>query len=265
MQRTLSRYLPLAVVVALCPAGLADGAATAGTSASTVAQQDRIDPAAEPILQRAREWAGAAALERIQSLEIDGTQGPRDQTMREFDVRLLLPDRFQTVQSSFVHAYEGSAFWMAGRSGAAVSDSPSVRANAERATLIRFVRMTITFLLRPPVGFGVSMSTVGAVDIDGLSGQGIRVSHEGRAASDVFVFDSSDGRLLGYTSSATNLAGGNSQPTVTLFGDHRDVDGVRLPFHVESRYPEVVDWRISSVATNRLTPQDFTQPRGGRR
>jgi hypothetical protein len=51
---------------------------------------------------------------------------------------------------------------------------------------------------------------------------------------------------------------------VTRFADHREVDGVRMPFHVESRYPEIVDWRISATTTNQLTRRDFVQPEGGR-
>jgi hypothetical protein len=221
-----------------------------------VGDQLKVEPAAEAILARARNWAGGPALDRVQSLVIEATEGPRGQNQRRYEIRLLRPDRYQSrTQSGIVHTFEGSKFWQTSSPGREAILTPAIRATAERNTLSWFVRHATTLFLRPPPGYSVAVANAGRVQVEGWSGVGVRVSLPGRDA-DTFIFDPADGRPIAYFRDVSPAG----ERRVGLFLDYRVVGGVRFPFHIETRYlkgGEVLDWKVSDIRLNGLKLADF--------
>lgn len=216
----------------------------------------QIDRAAAAILARARLWAGGAALDRVQSLSIKGGDRTNEATHPR-EIRLLRPNRFQSSSLGFVHTFDGPTFWMTSPAGFRVAFTPEMQATAERGLLDRLVDVTMAYLIRTPEGRASATASVGRVNVEGMSGDGVLVTLKGReAAATTFVFDPADGRPLGSFRN-TRTAG---EKRVYFFRDHREIGGVRFPFLIELRFRPgtgAVDYRVADLQLNVLKLSDF--------
>ena len=227
---------------------------------------DQTDQSADRLLARGRLWAGGTGLENVKSLTIKGTQGPRGQTQRLYDVFILRPDDCQIRrEGGWVHTLERSAFWMVIPQDFQGSFTPEMQATAERSTRQNCADIVATFLLRP--WQNTSAASVGPIAVEGLRGEGVRIFLPSRPGN-TFVFDPGDGRPLGYVSGNPTSVGEGKDVVIALFQDYSTVNGVRLPTHIEFHYlPEqhVVDWKVAELRVNDLKASDFHQGGGNDR
>lgn len=160
-----------------------------------------------------------------------------------------------------MHTLDRSTFWMTIPPAFRATFNPAMQATAERGTRQNCVEFLMTFLLRPPIRLGASVDSVGSVALNGLSGQGVRVSLPG-GEGNTFVFDPKDGQPLGYVAGAPTGSTGNDQRAYVLFRGYSTQDGRRFPSHIEFHYPprsNVVDWKIAEVRVNDVSPSVFSE------
>jgi hypothetical protein len=247
--------------IGLIAAALAILSSLTASSEQAVTPQ-QLDRTAAAILARARQWAGGAALDRVQSVSIKGGERTNEAT-HPYEIRLLRPNRFQSSSLGFVHTFDGPTFWMTSPADFRVAFTPEMQATAERGLLDRVVDVTMSFLIRAPEGRAGTVTGVGRVNVEGLTGDGLLVTLKGReVAATTFVFDPADGRPLGAFRN-TRTAG---EKRVYFFKDHREIGGVRFPFLIELRFrpgPGAVDYRIEDLQLNGLKPADFQRKTPG--
>ncbi len=255
------RSVTIAVTFAMS-ASLLVGAAprqTAGTQPDT-------------LLHRAREWAGAAALGRVQSIVVTTHRSTAGE-----QYRLRLPSQFQTryyardASAAFVpeagfytrNTLDGNAFWQK-------SNTPIPAEYADRArrgSTSAFVNISLTFLLRVPPGLKVAMKALGATTIAGLAGDAMVIT-DPIGKSTVFVFEPRTGALIGYVDN-TPADGQIRNPTdhlVVRLEDFREVAGIKFPFRAQERWeasggatPNTTVREVDSIETNTLATTDFKQ------
>lgn len=219
----------------------------------------RTDPAAG-LLKRARlALGGEENLAGIKSLLVEGTRTrePESEYAEQdpWGFRLLLPDRYQSLDSDFRHTIDAGAFWMDERAGnplaAPLQLSPAIRATAERQTRFSFAHSCIVFLLTSPPLFKGEVRYLGALPDDAAKRDWLEI----RAAGFRFQigFDAATG-LPRDIRTETN----NGVRTESLY-DFKSVDGVMFPFAINEKsgpYHSVVD--ITSVKVNAgVTSADF--------
>lgn len=241
---------------------LASATVGSGLTASG-ANPDQVDQAAAAILSRARLWAGGPALERVQSIVVSGTEGPRGQTAHAVELRLLRPSRFQSRSLGFTHTLDGEAFWMTSPPDFKAVFTPAMQATAERGSIDKFLDASMAYLGQVPGGRSASATALGRTDVIGLVGDGVRVTIRGReAAATTFVYAPADGRLLGSLRN-TSTPG---ELRMNLVTQHRQVDGIRFPAVIEYRFAagaNIVEWTVSDIKLNTLKASDFRPKAGG--
>lgn len=218
------------------------------------------DREAQQVLARARTWAEAEGATAVRSLSLHGTQGPRGQAARKYDVSLMLPDRCQIRQDvGWVHTWTEGGFWMTVAPGSESSFSVSARATAERTTRQKCVEFMVAFLMRPPNGLGVTVASVGRVPLAGSLGDGVRVWLPGEAGR-VFVFDSVSGRPMGFVTFSPESPTGSADLHYVLFAEHQAVSGYRVPSRLTLHFPSqraIVDWTVVEARVNDVSADLF--------
>jgi hypothetical protein len=233
---------------------------TEAVSPSSAVQQPDRD--AQRLLARAVEWAGGQALQRVQSVSLTGTRGPRgDVPPMRYEVSMLRPDHCQILQEGgWIHTLTGGAFWMTGPPAFAVDSNRGMQATAERSTNRTCLELLTSLFLRVPIERGAVATSVGAVNLVDLKGDGLRVSSPGQDGP-VFVFDKSDGRPLGFVTSATALDS-TSEPNHVVFQTYATIEGAKFPDFWELRFPDqnaIVEWRVAHVTVNDVTLSQFAR------
>jgi len=241
------------------------------TSGASVPAAQTPDAAAAAVLKRARQWAGEAALSRVQSISIAWQR--RAVKVRQ-QARLRWPSQFQIRYSSSgepfatatdisANTLDGNNFWQKFR----IPVPPESAARANRGMLTDFTKASITYLLRLPGRPDVAIKGLGRRAILGMDGEALLVTDPNRLFH-VFLIDASTGAPLGYVQN-TKADGGINGPTdhrVERFSDFRDVGGIRFPFRVDEIWdappsvkPDVTIRDIELIELNTLTPADFKQ------
>lgn len=233
-----------------CPAAAWAGVAGLLLTGTLFAQNNHqfSDPNVEDLFRYARMGAGGGAVSKLKALELKGRSkvdmggSLLDCTV---DIKVLLPDHYLRIDATPTDAklagYAGKTVLSAIRSGDGLSTPPdnlrAVILKNERVRLARFLLGTLTYVT-PDVSmvFHSAGLVTGMVDPresakSAATAQGSAIPNTADISSpDGFkgrlVFDATDRMPL------TLLYPGSPQEETMTFKDRRDVDGLKIPFHV---------------------------------
>jgi hypothetical protein len=229
---------------------LACGAAAALRFGVVLAQNSYqfSDPNVEDVFRYARMAVGGGAVSKVKTLQFKGrSKVDLNGSLIDcaVDIKILLPDHYLRVDATPTDAklagYAGKTVLNAIRAGANVSTPPdnltSQILKNERARLARLLLGTATYVTADVAMVFHSAGLVGGM-VDPRISPKSAATAEGRAqpnAADISGPDGFRARLLVDASDRmpTKLVypGSPLEETMT-FGDRRDVNGLKLPFHI---------------------------------
>lgn len=216
----------------------------------------------ESAITRARAWtrSGRPAAPEVHSLEVVGTRirEPESPGAEEdpFEFRISLPDRYQFRAGTVLHTLNGNAFWQS------PEFAPETQAQARRATTIRFLLDSLTFLLVSPPAAQAPGTDVGVRNIAGLRGRIVEFLPTGAQRPVSLVLNEESCQPVALVRK-TRIARGNEvveADSVLLLLDYREVAGTRYPFRLEERvgaFHSVTT--IRQVLINSVDPSAFRQ------
>ena len=244
-------------------------AAVIASSPSHGVMAQRIDAgaAAASIIEKARSWAGGAALEQVRTIAASGRQGSQP-----YEYRLMLPDRFQTTQREFgiVNTLDGKNFWQE----APIVAPPEMRDRARRSLSRGLLLRSVTTLLRSPAGERLTFAKRAADEAGDLVGPAVDVAGpDGFALT--LVFDPGDGHLIGFLQEVVLARTGFPEVRgreVAKLLDYRTISGVRIAHRIESASPlgdgsdktATLVCQFDEIEVNTLRASDFRQRAPGR-
>lgn len=210
------------------------------------------------VLARARAAAGGAACDRVRTLRIDGTisvgglSGPSTQRIDRMTRRALR--EFTLGPASYATGFDGARAWRRSPNG-------DVTLQDAEAGL----RVAVTQAWLDACGWwsttsdGARLDSLGIREADGQSFDVVQAAPAGGEPMQLW-FDRATHLLARVQQAAMG------RETVTRFDDHRDVDGVRLPFRSsmgngDARFDRVVV--VDRIAVNEpLSAQALDMPAG---
>lgn len=197
-------------------------------------------------LARARATLNAGRpVDAVVGIEVSGTDTAiRDNGDRAtpYMFTLFWPDHLQLQIGPAVHLLDGDAYSRRvadpDRFGGPIlermlQDPESIK-TAASGMHWHLLRLLLTYLVRTPAG--VTVEDEGTRDFGQLKGQAIAVRKAGGRLEAELVLEPTSAQPLGMVSDVRLVGGskGASEATsISLFGDYRDVSGVRLPYRLD--------------------------------
>jgi hypothetical protein len=232
-----------------------------------VAAQQRTahGDAAAAVLARARDaLGGVARLDAIRTLEVRGTD-QRDSERgtlpaEEFRFRALWPENFQITSKWFTHTLNGQAVWFRQTGGPAVHRDATIEATARQSTERDAAILALTFLLKTPPHLKMHARYLGYQSQDGVVGEVVEFATDTGFAMRL-ILDQGRPSAIVTTVRRIGRDGELTVPRVRRLEDYREVSGIRVPFRIDERSPNVhIVRRIDQVLVDlRLSRSDFVE------
>jgi len=208
----------------------------------------------------------------IVSLDVEGTETRGLDTRPTDDpygFKLLLPDSFQWRTGPILHTLARGAY---GRRlldeeryggtllSSLLADAESQKV-AARGIQLHLMRVCLTYLARVPPAMTITVEDQGVRDFRWVKGRTISFHNTVENVRIELVLDAATAQPLGTIAHGrTARADGASVETdwVSVFGDYREIAGVRFPHRIEewigTNHSRVV---VTKLQVDTLTPTDF--------
>ena len=206
-------------------------------------------PDVERLLSRARvALGGVSRLSAVESLIVEGSRtrepGSQGEETDPFGFKMLLPNRYQSLDSAYRHTIDGDTFWMDESGGRGeIPITSDILTVAARATRWKFIQRCLVFLLKVPDAWKAETRYLGAISGDTETREWIEVTASGFRFR--IAFDPSNG--LPSVVRETTTDGERDQ---ALRG-YRAVNGVLFPFTIDETgggYHSVVN--VATIKVN---------------
>lgn len=220
-----------------------------------------VSPSVMALLARARASLSAGTdVSRVVGLHVVGTRTrslDSRPTVDPYEFKLLLPGRFQWRAGDVLHTLADGAFRQN------IPADEHIREIAARQHRYRFIDTCLTFLARVPPDMATTIEDRGIQGFDGVQGRCLSIFYAPERIRIDFLLDETTGRPLATVAHGrTYGADGSSAPNdaVALFGDYREVAGIRFPHRIEERRrSDRALIAVSGIAVNTMTAEDFSR------
>jgi hypothetical protein len=240
------------------------------------APKPAIPPQVATLLTQAQDrLKGTRAIGTVVSLDVTGTETRGIDTRPKVDpyqFKLLLPDSFQLQTGPLIHTLARGVYGRrlldperyGGTFVEQMMADPESQKAAARGIQFHLMRLSLTYLARVPPAMTVTADDLGVKEFARVKGRTISFFNPVENMRIDLVLDSATAQPLATISHGRTMQarGGGAADTdwVSLFGNYREVAGIRFPHHIDewigASHSRVV---VAKIAVNGLKPEDFTR------